>query len=283
MATVATLVFALAAASLHGAVTVDPLGLGFCWLFMAALLRVVLGAASEQGRQSGLEVQSRHRDAGGLPAGALPHASLPTLCAFFKRTIDLVAALAVLPLALPIIAVAAVAITLDSEGGWLFRQTRLGRGGRPFQLLKLRTMVAVNDDMEHRACMAAHIGGSAIPGPPYGKVAADRRVTRVGRVLRRFSIDELPQLWNVIKGEMSLVGPRPPLPWEVELYDDRAIQRLDGKPGLTGLWQVQGRGDVPFSEMVSLDLHYLETWSPMADLRILARTPKAALWARNTA
>jgi len=200
-----------------------------------------------------------------------------------KRALDVVLAGVLLVLALPILLIAAIAIAVDSRGGCLFRQTRLGAKGRPFLMLKLRTMRPGNDDREHREVMAALISGRSSPAAIYGKPVDDPRRTAVGSFLRRFSIDELPQLWNVLKGDMSLVGPRPPLPWEAELYGPRAWRRLDGKPGITGLWQVQGRGRIPFSQMVELDVQYWDRWSPWLELRILARTPKAALWTKNTA
>lgn len=207
---------------------------------------------------------------------------LPPLSAMFKRGTDLVVALLALPFAVPLIAIAAVLVVLDSRGGWRFMQSRVGRRGRPFRLAKLRTMAVDNDDSDHRAHMTALITGQPVPPGLYGKLAEDPRRTRVGVYLRRYSIDELPQLWNVIRGSMSIVGPRPPLPWEADLYTERMRERLAGKPGLTGLWQVEGRGTLSFEQMIELDLHYWEHWSPWLDLKILARTPKAVLSARNT-
>jgi lipopolysaccharide/colanic/teichoic acid biosynthesis glycosyltransferase len=194
-----------------------------------------------------------------------------------KRAFDLALASLVLLLAVLPLLVAAIAIKLDSRGPVLFRQERVGLGGRRFTLLKLRTMVVDGDDSEQRRFMSAVVAGEARPDEGLFKLARDLRVTRVGRTLRRFSLDELPQLVNVLRGEMSLVGPRPPLPFEVELYDDLARRRLDALPGMTGLWQVSGRARLPFQEQVVLDLAYLERASVAEDVRILLRTPKVVL------
>ncbi len=208
---------------------------------------------------------------------------LPLLCRGLKRSVDVVVAGAVLVLVLPVLAVAAVAIAVEGRGGVLFTQTRIGCGGRRFRMRKLRTMRPANDDGEHRAYVAALIGGQGRPQDGMYKLVADDRRTQVGRVLRSFSIDELPQLWNVLRGDMSIVGPRPPLPAEVALYDDAAWARMAAKPGLTGLWQVSGRSRLSFQEMVELDVRYWQEWTPLLDLRILLRTPKAVLWGRETA
>jgi len=159
-------------------------------------------------------------------------------------------------LASPLLALAAIAIKLDSRGPVLYRQRRAGRGGEPFDVLKLRTMIEG----------AEHVGaGLAID-------AGDARVTRVGALLRRASIDELPNLVNVLRGEMSLIGPRPTLPVQVEQYDERQRGRLAVKPGITGWAQVNGRASLPWSERIELDLYYIEHRSLALDLRILART-----------
>ena len=210
-------------------------------------------------------------------------APLPPLCRAFKRTTDVVVAGTTLLLALPLVTVAAVAIVVESPGGWLFTQTRLGADGRPFRMYKLRTMRGDNDDSAHRAYVAAYIRGEGQAVAGVYKLTADPRRTRVGTLLRRFSIDELPQLWNVIRGDMSVVGPRPPLPGEAELYDAMAWRRMAAKPGLTGLWQVSGRSGLTFAEMVELDVRYWVGWSPLLDLKILARTPKVVLWSKQTA
>jgi lipopolysaccharide/colanic/teichoic acid biosynthesis glycosyltransferase len=183
-----------------------------------------------------------------------------------KRAIDVVGASLGLLLALPIFLLAAAAIRLESRGPALFRQTRIGQGGRPFKMWKLRSMVAGAEELR-----SALISANEMDGPVF-KIRSDPRVTRVGRVLRRFSIDELPQLWNVIRGEMSLVGPRPPLPCEVECYGELERRRLAVKPGLTCEWQVSGRNQIGFSEWMRLDAAYIENWSLSRDVRLLLRT-----------
>lgn len=201
----------------------------------------------------------------------------------FKRGLDVVVSLTALVLALPVLIIAAVAIKLDSPGPVFFRQERIGALGRRFRIYKLRTMVVGNDDSLHRAYVAALIRGTAPKHDGMFKLVRDPRITRVGRVLRRLSIDEVPQLWNVVRGEMSLVGPRPALPAEVVLYDERALQRLAAKPGVTGLPQVSGRCELTFAEIVELDLEYLNRWSPWLELQILLRTPLAIVSKRGAA
>jgi len=180
-------------------------------------------------------------------------------------------ALAALLLVTPLLAVLMVRIRLDSAGGALYRQRRVGRGGHTFTMYKLRTMVAdaaiANADLAER---------SDSDGVLF-KMRADPRVTAVGRMLRRYSLDELPQLWNVVRGDMALVGPRPALPEEVELYDQDMRRRMVVKPGLTGLWQVSGRSDLPWSRAVQLDLFYVDNWSLGLDLAIVLRTVHAVL------
>lgn len=200
-----------------------------------------------------------------------------------KRAIDLAGALLVGLIALPILALAAIAIKLDSKGPVFFIQERMGRDGRRFRLVKLRTMSVDNDDSQHLAYVASMIKGEAEQHDGVFKLTADPRVTRVGRILRKLSIDELPQLWNVVRGDMSLVGPRPPMPTEVALYDARAWERLRVKPGLTGLWQVSGRNRLGFADMVELDLSYWASWSLGRELSILLRTPAAVLGTRKAA
>jgi lipopolysaccharide/colanic/teichoic acid biosynthesis glycosyltransferase len=160
----------------------------------------------------------------------------------------------------PVLGLAVLAIKLDG-GPALYRQTRVGKNGNDFELLKLRTMVVGAETMG--AGVAVNWG--------------DERITRVGRVLRRLSIDELPQLWNVIRGDMSLIGPRPTLRYQVERYDERQRHRLDVKPGLTGWAQIHGRATLPWADRIDLDLWYVEHRSPAVDLRILLRTPLALL------
>ena len=158
----------------------------------------------------------------------------------------------------------------------MFRQERVGMDGRIFLCYKFRTMHTGAADDLHREAYRQNIGGAAAQsddrGPVFGKVKDDPRVTRLGRRLRRSSLDELPQLFNVLKGDMSVVGPRPPIPYEVEGYDISHRKRLDMKPGITGLWQVSGRNRLPFEEMVRIDLYYIENWSLWLDLKIILLT-----------
>jgi exopolysaccharide biosynthesis polyprenyl glycosylphosphotransferase len=189
-----------------------------------------------------------------------------------KRALDVAISLMVLALAAPIVAVAALAIKFSSPGSVLFRQRRIGLNGRVFTLYKFRTMI---EDAHARREEVAHL--NEMNGPVF-KAKDDPRVTPVGRWLRRFSLDELPQLWNVLKGDMSLVGPRPPIPEEVASYHRWHRRRLSMKPGLTCLWQVSGRNDIQdFDRWMKLDLQYIDNWSPSLDLKILLRTIPAVL------
>jgi exopolysaccharide biosynthesis polyprenyl glycosylphosphotransferase len=192
-----------------------------------------------------------------------------------KRAIDLTLALVLFLLTLPIQLLAALAIRLTSRGRIFFRQVRCGLNGRLFTLLKFRTM---ESGAEERLPEIAHL--NEMTGPVF-KAAQDPRLTLVGRILRRLSIDELPQLWNVIIGDMSLVGPRPPLPEEVSRYEPWQRRRLSMKPGLTCLWQVSGRSEVDFDRWMELDLKYIDTWSPILDLKILLKTVPAVLSGRG--
>jgi lipopolysaccharide/colanic/teichoic acid biosynthesis glycosyltransferase len=176
-----------------------------------------------------------------------------------NRALDVVAAAVGLAVASPLLAAAAAAIKLEDGGPVFFRQTRVGRDGEDFELLKLRTMVV----------------GAEKKGAGYAVDAGDSRITRVGRVLRRTSVDELPQLWNVIRGAMSLIGPRPTLRYQVETYTERQRRRLEVRPGLTGWAQIQGRATLPWAERIELDVWYVEHRSARVDLRILLRTPLA--------
>jgi lipopolysaccharide/colanic/teichoic acid biosynthesis glycosyltransferase len=174
----------------------------------------------------------------------------------------------------PVAAVIAILVACSSPGSILFRQTRVGLHGRTFQMVKFRTMVS--DAEERRAALAEH---NEIKGPAF-KIQRDPRITPLGRILRRTSLDEVPQLMNVLRGEMSLVGPRPPLPSEVEGYDLWHRRRLSMKPGITGLWQVNGRREPNFDRWVEIDLEYIDSWSLWLDFRILARTVPAMLEGR---
>jgi exopolysaccharide biosynthesis polyprenyl glycosylphosphotransferase len=207
----------------------------------------------------------------GLP---MVHVELPQYSGFthgVKRAFDIVVAGVLLVLLSPVFAAVALAIRLEGGGPVLFRQTRVGVRGTWFTMLKFRSMV-VNADERLSELKDQNEGDGVL-----FKMRNDPRVTRVGRFLRRSSLDELPQLLNVLGGSMSLVGPRPPLPAEVELYEDRVARRLLIKPGITGLWQVRGRSNLSWEESVKLDLYYVENWSIVGDLVILALTARAVL------
>jgi lipopolysaccharide/colanic/teichoic acid biosynthesis glycosyltransferase len=196
-----------------------------------------------------------------------------------KRTVDLVLGTIALVLALPSVLVAAVAIAIEGGGPVFFRQQRVGMGGRTFTMWKLRTMVVGNDDKVHREYIRAMLSGEGsleTAASGFHKLD-DLRVTSVGRILRRTSIDELPQLLNVLRGDMSLVGPRPCLPWEVELYAPVDQVRFDVKPGMTGLWQVSGRSRLPMTRALELDRAYALHRSLLTDLKILLKTIPAVL------
>jgi len=176
-----------------------------------------------------------------------------------NRALDVVGASLGLVLASPFLAAAAVAIKLDGGGPVLYRQRRVGKDGREFELVKLRTMVV----------------GAERQGAGWAVDHGDTRITRVGSVLRRISLDEVPQLWNVVRGEMSLIGPRPTLAYQVEQYTAHQRRRLDVRPGITGWAQVQGRASLPWEERIELDVWYVDHRSPWLDVKILARTPLA--------
>lgn len=201
-----------------------------------------------------------------------------------KRALDLALALPALALCLPVLLLAALAIRLTSKGPVLFRQTRIGFRERPFTLFKLRTMYV---DADHRAYLEFNrreLAGDASLTAPGGVYTPphDPRIVPVGRWLRRFSIDELPQLVNVVRGEMSLVGPRPSLPFEVALYAPEQRRRHQSLPGMTGLWQVSGRNRLSMLQMLALDLAYIERQSLALDLKILCRTPLVVLRAEGS-
>ncbi|MGP9693495.1 sugar transferase [Brachybacterium sp. AOP25-B2-12] len=190
-----------------------------------------------------------------------------------KRFFDVVASAVLLTVAAPVLAVVALVVRLHDGGPVLFRQTRVGRSGEEFEFLKFRTM---GTDAEQR--LAELLAEDRDRGNDVlFKLARDPRVTRPGRLLRRFSLDELPQLWNVLRGDMSLVGPRPALPREAARYDQDARRRLSVRPGITGLWQVSGRSDLSWSETVRLDMYYVDNWSFTQDVLILTKTVRAVL------
>jgi len=176
-----------------------------------------------------------------------------------KRLFDAVSAIAGLVVTSPLLAAAALAVKLEDRGPVLYRQTRVGKDGVDFELLKLRTMVV----------------GAEKLGAGFAVNEGDPRITRSGRILRRLSLDELPQLWNVVRGDMSVIGPRPTLRYQVDRYDERQRHRLDVLPGITGWAQIHGRASLPWAERIELDLWYVEHRSPRVDLKILLRTPLA--------
>jgi lipopolysaccharide/colanic/teichoic acid biosynthesis glycosyltransferase len=176
-----------------------------------------------------------------------------------NRALDVAGSALGLALASPLLAAAAIAVKLEDRGPVLYRQTRVGKGGEDFELLKLRTMVV----------------GAEKLGAGFAVNEGDTRITRTGRLLRRLSLDELPQLWNVLRGDMSLIGPRPTLRYQVEQYTPQQRRRLEVKPGLTGWAQIHGRARLPWEERIELDVWYVEHRSPLVDLKILLRTPAA--------
>jgi exopolysaccharide biosynthesis polyprenyl glycosylphosphotransferase len=214
---------------------------------------------------------------GALPMVTLFRSPLSSVARVTKRTSDLIIALLALTVLAPLWLLIALLIKLDSRGSVFYKQERVGMDGRVFLFYKFRTMHAGSDDAEHREFQRRYIAGEPDSNlgdaerPAY-KLRADERVTRLGRILRRTSLDELPQLFNVVRGDMSVVGPRPPIPYEVERYELWHRKRLDMKPGITGLWQVSGRNRLPFDEMVRMDLYYIENWSLLVDLKIILQT-----------
>ncbi len=198
-----------------------------------------------------------------------------------KRSFDFTAALCLVVLSLPLLIIIALCIKITSKGPILFVQERVGQGGKLFKFYKFRSMKPDNDTSIHEAYMQKLIRGEveankATEAPQF-KIENDPRVTEFGRFIRKTSLDELPQLFNVLNGSMSLVGPRPPIPYEVQAYKSWHLQRLSVKPGVTGLWQVSGRSSVAFDEMVQLDLEYIEKRNIFLDLKILFQTIPAAL------
>ncbi|WNG88967.1 sugar transferase [Mycobacterium sp. ITM-2016-00317] len=191
---------------------------------------------------------------------------------FQKRLFDLVFSSTVLLMGLPILLAVAVAVKLTSRGPVFYRQERIGLDGKPFEMIKFRTMVEGADKMVDKLAALNESEGGVL-----FKIREDPRITRVGRILRKYSIDELPQFINVLKRDMSVVGPRPPLAREVQAYDEHAMKRLLVRPGITGLWQVSGRSDLSWEDSVRLDLFYVENWSMVSDLLIAIKTVKAML------
>jgi lipopolysaccharide/colanic/teichoic acid biosynthesis glycosyltransferase len=203
-----------------------------------------------------------------------------------KRVMDVVGSGAALLVFAPLFLALSIGIKLSSKGPVFFRQPRVSQYGKHFTFLKFRSMKVANNDAIHKDYVKNFIAGKAAAASgaegekkaPVYKITNDPRVTAIGRLMRRTSLDELPQFWNVFIGEMSLVGPRPPIPYELEAYDLWHRRRLlEVKPGITGLWQVRGRSSTTFDEMVRLDLQYSRTWTPMLDVKILLDTPRAVL------
>jgi lipopolysaccharide/colanic/teichoic acid biosynthesis glycosyltransferase len=212
------------------------------------------------------------------------------LGAFARRGLDLLAASTLIILLLPVMIAIAVAVRLDSRGPAMFRQRRVGYREREFTVFKFRSMRLDADEERHRQYISAMIAGDSADeeiedtgGETLYKLAVDDRITPVGRRIRSWSVDELPQLFNVVLGDMSLVGPRPAIPYEVESYPAWYSKRFAVKPGLTGLWQVSGRNQRTYEEMVSLDIDYAESRSILGDLAILAKTPRAVLGRKGVA
>ncbi len=217
---------------------------------------------------------------GVVPLLTLRGSNIEGLNFIVKRGFDFLAASIMLVLTAPLLLLAELAIWLEDGGPVFFRQTRIGIRGEEFDFLKLRSMRSAVGDHDHREYVKKWIrlgeraatNGAADDGEKIFKLTDDKRITRVGRILRRYRIDELPQIINVLRGDMSLIGPRPALPYELELYKGWHRRRLDAVPGITGLWQVSGGNRLSFDDMVRLDVKYIEDWSLISDIKILART-----------
>jgi lipopolysaccharide/colanic/teichoic acid biosynthesis glycosyltransferase len=209
-----------------------------------------------------------------------PPRTLLTPADVAKRVLDVIVASLLLVVLAPILFAIACAIGVSDRGPILFRQQRVGRAGNRFSMIKFRTMRVGADDHIHRRFVAAMLDGHGEPSAETGlyKLTDDPRVTRVGAFLRRWSLDELPQLWNVAVGSMSLVGPRPVLPWEAERFAPKHLRRFEVKPGITGLWQVSGRSALTMLQALELDLAYVERRSFWLDLTILVKTIPVVFW-----
>ncbi len=212
----------------------------------------------------------------GIPLLTLCEEPVPTVGLLFKRTVDVILSTSALVLFAPLFGVIAIAIKLDSRGAVLYRATRLGRKGQRFECCKFRTMVANADAIKETLRALNERQGA------FFKISNDPRVTPVGRILRRYSLDELPQLWNVLRGEMSLVGPRPHPLDDFERYRVEDLQRLEITPGLTGLWQVMARRDPSFERGMMLDRDYIGRWSLWMDFKIMCRTVAVVLRGEGT-
>ncbi|GAC1354240.1 MAG: sugar transferase [Ktedonobacteraceae bacterium] len=205
----------------------------------------------------------------------------------WKRVLDYAFTLLISPFVLLVCMVIAICIKLDSKGPIFYRQKRIGQDGTEFEMLKFRSMYTNCDQVAHREKIMKYMSGEKLNEDGIGKLAyknaKDPRITRVGRFIRKTSLDELPQFWNVLCGDMTLVGPRPPLPYEVELYKPHDWLRLSGKPGLTGTWQVYGRSRVTFQNMVEMDIEYLQNQSLWKDLKLIVLTVPVMVFARGGA
>jgi len=215
------------------------------------------------------------REVSGVPLITIRGVSFTPMRRLVKRTFDLVLGGLIVLVGMPLWLLVTLAIRLDSPGPIFYRQLRIGRGGKPFGMFKFRSMRADAEAVRDQLAQDNQATG------PLFKIKDDPRVTRVGRWMRKFSIDEFPQLINVLRGEMSLVGPRPPLPNETQEYSDYHWRRMEVLPGMTGLWQVSGRSSLTFDEMIRLDLLYIENWSVGFDLGLMLRTVPAVLFARG--
>ena len=211
------------------------------------------------------------RPVAGLPLVDVARPGAVDASRWMKRAFDIVGSAILLLMAAPVMALVALAVKLEDGGPVFFRQVRVGRGGEEFKCLKFRSM-AVDAEARLAALQAQNEGAGVL-----FKMTNDPRITKVGKFIRRFSLDELPQLWNALRGDMSLVGPRPALPSEVAQYEPDTTRRLDVRPGLTGLWQVSGRSNLSWSDTVRLDLYYVDNWSMVQDLMILVKTAKAVV------
>lgn len=265
---------AVDAASRSGADTViltDTAGLSplavreLGWRLAALDISLLMGASLQEVSPGRLWVES----VGGLPLIHVEYPRLRGTAAVTKRCFDVVFALAALIVVVPVVALVAVAVAAESRGPVLFRQKRVGLDHRLFTMLKVRSMTR-DAEVQKEQLQERSEGNDVL-----FKMREDPRVTRVGRIIRRFSIDELPQFFNVLTGDMSVVGPRPPLPTETENYDEHADRRMTVKPGITGPWQIGGRSDLSWEQSLRLDTYYVENWSLTGDLLIVAKTVRA--------
>ncbi|MGE3062572.1 MAG: sugar transferase [bacterium] len=217
----------------------------------------------------------------GIPVIDLSLPSTYSLHAFSKRLFDIAGSLMLILLLSPMFMLIALMIKFDSKGPVFFRQERIGKNGKKFRMLKFRSMFVNNDDSKHKEYVTKLIKEGSRDSSGVFKIVDDPRITRVGRFIRKWSLDEFPQLENVFLGDMSLVGPRPPLQYEVENYDEWHKRRLSVRPGMTGMWQVSGRNKVGFEDMVLLDIYYVENWTIWLDLQILLKTIPVVLFKRD--